>query len=77
MMGLMDEIDKTAQVIQQIRWPLRLTWAAMIWERGLGAFWPFLSLVALCYAVWVFAGAALLHPAIWIVLAGLLVTTLW
>ncbi len=35
----------------QLRWPLRLTWAALVAERGWRAFWPLMSLALLVIAL--------------------------
>lgn len=53
------------QALRRLRLPLALTWAGLALERGLRAFWPLLSLLALVYAALAFGAAtALSEPAL-------------
>ncbi len=65
--------ETKAQILRQVRWPLRLTWVAMVQERVVVAFWPFFSLLGLAYVSWAFWG---LMPYLHVALGGCLLVAL-
>ncbi|MCV2876185.1 DUF4175 domain-containing protein [Rhodobacteraceae bacterium XHP0102] len=65
--------ETKAQILRQVRWPLRLTWVGMVQERVVAAFWPFLCLLGLAYVSWAFWG---LMPYLHLSLGGCLLVAL-
>ena len=76
--GNMTETSATDRALARLIWPLRLTRAGMIAERGTRAFWPVWSILMAALAAFAFGLAAALTPVqVWIVIGLTAIALTW